>query len=308
MEPELPSSAASKFADAARELIRAEMARPERLPGITRPAWREVVWVTILVVDVALLVSQVPEAVLKNASFEFAAKIVGSIFGGTLLLYSSWVRERLIKLCAVRWFQATLLILLLVLIFAQFATFSIQPVLPPDTSLFIDDGATPVPLRRGQPLLLTLRAHTVKVLPREGQEKLPGGEEVHGYEFTITPKDLLWHKYRGSAASWSPLYPVYVKCRFPGSEWELTTYGEPLPENLADTAFQEVPGTELVGAGTLRVRLPKDHPAATVWVPVGKYRIHERRTDGSVYCDQGVTVEQKLNSLDLAEQPCLGSQ
>ena len=71
-ESSLPSSAASKFADAVRELIRDELGHPEHLQEPSRPAWMQVTWVTIVVVNVVLLVGEVPEAALKNTSFEFA--------------------------------------------------------------------------------------------------------------------------------------------------------------------------------------------------------------------------------------------
>ena len=104
-------------------------------------------------------------------------------------------------LSAVPWFRATQLTLLVVLMFFHFATFTMQPVLPPGARLFIDDGKEPVQLKRGDTLSFTLRSHTAKVLPREGQERLPTGEEIRGYQFTITPKDLLFHTYRGRTGS-----------------------------------------------------------------------------------------------------------
>ena len=79
---------AERLAQSIRDLIQEEL--PEGLRAAVSgplPSWKDAIWVGVVVADAILLITQVPERIFKNTSFEFASNLVGYVFGGVLLVY-----------------------------------------------------------------------------------------------------------------------------------------------------------------------------------------------------------------------------
>jgi hypothetical protein len=303
VESKSTPASAQKLAEAIREVVREEMGHVESSKERGSPIWVEVVWVTVVVINSVLLISQLPEAALKNTSFEFASKLVGYVFGGVLLVYSSWVKERLMALTGVRWFQCLQLGLFVILIGLRVTQITVQPKLAPNARLFVDDNDAQVHLKHGR-LTFALGSHTVRITPKEGASKLPNGQEIRENQFTVTWSDLLWGAYRGPAAVWSPLYPIYVKARYEDSRLLLSRDGR-LPENLPES--QDI-DSEITDLQTLQVTLNKAR-GATAYVPLGTYRIQEVRRNGTSCSEvKEVKVEEKDNEADLSNQSCPGGR
>jgi len=301
IESKPPQQAAQKLAEAIRELVREEVGQSESAGERASPVWIEVFWVTVVVINAVLLISQLPEAALKNTSFEFASKLVGYIFGGVLLVYSSWVKERLMALTSVRWFQCLQFGLFVVLCALRLAQFSITPTLPPGARLFVDSTETPVRLKGDRRLSLPLGSHTIRIAPKAGVEKLPNGLEIRENHFTVSWSDLILGEYQGPAAVWSPLYPIYVKSKFDDSKLELKREGR-LPENLPEA--QDI-AAEMIDVRTLRLVLEAAR-GGTAYVPLGSYQIREVRPDGTSCSELSTKVEEKDNRVDLSDRSCSG--
>lgn len=297
------TSSASKLAEAIREIIREEIHSPQTPAEKPAPAWLELFWVGIVIANLVMLATQVWDAVAKNTGFDFAFKVIGYVFGGSLVVYASWVREQLMKLTNERWFRATQVGLLVLLIIFRVNLFSLAPsVNPRDARLFVDD--TEQHLKRGTTLPLNLATHRVKVLPPEGAEKLPNGLEALPNEFSIGVKDLLFGAYRGAASQWSPLYPLSIIAQFSDSVLVLAS-DAPLPSSLPDA--QTLSDTALSNSRTLQIHIDKDAVLAVVFVPVGRYTIRERRPDGKL-CDAppAFRVNAESNKVVLTDQRCPG--
>ena len=291
--------ASSKLEEALRELIREELQSPQQPAERPKPVLVEILWVGVVIANLVLLIVQVSDAVPKDSAFDFAFKIVGSVSGGSLVVYASWAREELMRLARVRWFQATQIALLILLISLRINLFPIAPILdPPGAHLFVDEAEEHI--KRGEKLSLRFASHAIKILPPEGGDKV-NTIEVLRNEFPVTVADLMFGAYRGPATHWSPLYPLSILSKFPDSTVELTSKNK-LPPTLADV--QSLAATELSSPKTLQIHMADGAADALVFVPVGDYELHERRPDGNICSNKRITVKVAYNDEKLTAQSC----
>jgi hypothetical protein len=294
----------SKLTEAIRELIREEIQNPKAPAEKPGPVWIEIFWISVVIANLVMLATQVSDVVVKDSAFEFAFKVIGFVFGGSLVVYASWVREHLVKLANVHWFRATQLTLLFLLVFFHVDLFPITPSLsPPGSHLFIDDKEEH--LRNGDTLFFRLASHQVRVLPPTGADKLPHDLEVLPNEFPIGVKDLVFGAYRGVAAQWSPLYPLSIITRFPDSALDLISEAR-LPATLAD--LQTLSATSLSDSRTLHIQTDQGANVAVVDVPIGRYTLSEHRPDQRPCVSLGIVVSAESNKADLTTQKCPGVQ
>ena len=186
------ASPADRLTAAVRDLVRETIAHPvENVPPPLAPTLSGVIWVSITVLNTLLLITRVPEALLKNTAFDFTSKLVGYVFGGILLVYSSWIRERLTALLRVSWFQALQCFLLAVLLVDEgIPLSSFRPtVVPIEARIFID-GST-VSQAPGKAIRVELGTHLIRIAPPDGAPTLPDSTPMIDYEFSIGWSELI---------------------------------------------------------------------------------------------------------------------
>lgn len=295
-----PGPGAGKLEEAIRELIRDELKQPAS-QSTAPPAWENVIWVGMIVANVVLLVTALPDRILKDTSFELASKLIGYAFGGVLLVYSGWAREKLLELSGVRWFQACQIVLFLGLMIGRLPLFALSPELNPPGATLSVDGAPPVELKRGENLRLVLGSHTIRVAPKAGDEKLENGMTAEPAQFTISWKDLLFRSAREKKSiSWSPLYPLIIHANNTDSTLEVKGDGLLLP-GLAEAQAEN---TTLTNTGILKIPM-SGNQLMTAYLPLGGYKITERLASGkAISPDSCVTMAAEINRVVLKEKSC----
>ncbi|HTB13988.1 MAG TPA: hypothetical protein VK752_20575 [Bryobacteraceae bacterium] len=274
-----------RLAQAVRDLIQEELHRPAP-KGEELPSFEKVLWIGVILANIVLLITQVPDQILKDTSFEFASKLIGYVFGGLLLVYSSWAREQIMKLVRVRWFQACQITLLILLLFLRVHVVFIHPnVEPAGAQLWVDGEA--VRFKRGGSLGLSFRTHDIKVVP-------PAESKDKPYQFTIRRWDLVRGAFGNrDTARWTPLYQFSFKRRFIESSVELLRDGS-LFEGILESQPANV---EFDPKGYLKVLSDPTTELGTVYLPLGTYTVREVMKDGKACRALRVNIQDIVNEL-----------
>src|SRR5271169_718277 len=105
--------ASDTIAEAIRALVREELQQAslglvlakEQKSAEEEPTWQDGFWLLVLIANIALVVSLVPEQVWKNPVFDVPGKILPWVGGGTFVLGATWFRERLLAFSRRRAFK-----------------------------------------------------------------------------------------------------------------------------------------------------------------------------------------------------------
>ncbi len=289
---------AERLAQSIRDLIQEEL--PEGLRAAVSgplPSWKDAIWVGVVVADAILLITQVPERIFKNTSFEFASNLVGYVFGGVLLVYSSWAREQIMKFIQIGWCRAALVSLLVLLLFLQAHLFFIHPRIQPTGSKLLVDG-DPVHVKYGSDLSLSFGSHDVEVLApdktsEQGEAIKQQADVTRPNQFTIGQLDLIKGKFRKKGGDlWTPLYSLSLSRHFSNSIIKLRREGG-FFDGIEDSNELSV---KLDKDGSMEILEGADSP--TVYVPLGQYCIQEVTKDGSRQSEFGYEVVDSANVPD----------
>ena len=285
-------SASERLEEAVRDIVRDTLANPQKAPDAHfKPTFSSVFWVCVAIANALLIVTQLPESLFKNTSFEVASQLLGYMFGGVLIFYSSWIRQRVVNLLDVRWFQASQIIVLVALVLTRLPLFAVYPTMTPRRAQVTVDNEsiTPASIR---PLRLAFGNHLVRIAPPRGEEKLPDGTEVAPQEFVITWQEQITRWQRRYVPRWSPLYPVAITSTNDKSTVTIERTDDAIRPELVNA--QSHPDVEF-GSSVLIVFL---EGGAEIQLPIGAYSFFEQQ-NGKVCKPHPVSIGERRNRVEL---------
>ena len=291
------SSSAERLASAVREIVHESLGHSaDSRHHAGEPTATSVIWVCVICANVLLVITELPESFLKNTSLEFASKLVGYVFGGVLLLYSSWIRERLVEWRNIRWFRVSQIAILVVLIASRLPLFAVYPKITPLRAQVFVDGET---VRPSRPVWLSFGNHTIRIATRTGDDRLQDGTLIQEHDFVLTWQALIRHKLQGRfAPHWSPLYPAAVAAANDDTVVTMRRQDDALtPELLNAQPHDDV---ELTDDNRFRVRIGA---GAQLLLPLGDYVIQEERS-GRACAPMSIPITEATNNISI--KPCVG--
>jgi hypothetical protein len=140
-------------------------------------------------------------AKVPNTWVDGGIKVFTSLFGGSLLVYTEKVRTVLLKFASFTWNQVLQVVLLAALILVRLPIVSLQPVLPAEAVLFVDNKPYTPDLR------VSLSQHNIAIFPETDYDQRP---DDHARHITLSATQVRGHIFGGLRPRWGLLYPVRV--------------------------------------------------------------------------------------------------
>jgi hypothetical protein len=229
-EPVKTASVADDLANAIRALVREELNQPPTGPPAQRPPkWKDAFWLLVLICDIVLFITLIPEDLWSSPLLEEIGKLLPWIGGGTFVLGTMWFRERLLEFSRGRGFKIITALAFFALFLLHLPIIPLQPVIAPAQSHLLVDGVRKIGNFGDGETRIWVKAggHSFKIVPDEGGTAL-----TREIEWSCPHLLRMW--LTGLKPRWGIVYSVPIITDGQGSLVRISK-----SDSILDTDFED---------------------------------------------------------------------